>query len=327
MIKRREFITLVGGAAAWPVAASAQSPQTPRSIGILMGLSEDDEGRDRLKVFRQALERLGWTENRNLHITYRWASADPTQALVFAKELADLKPDLFFAHSTPVTIALKEVAGSTPIVFIQVSDPVVSRVVESLPRPRGNITGFTNYEPAMTGKWLEILKTLAPGMVRVVYLFNSTTTPAFYRSWVEDAAQALSLKSIAAEVRTPDEISHSIKVLAGEPNGGLLVMPDVFTSTNSHQIIALAAAYRQPALYTFRFFAMQGGLLSYGIDVLDVYERAASYVDRVLRGANPGELPVQAPTKFELVINLKTANALGFEIPPTLLARADEVIE
>jgi putative ABC transport system substrate-binding protein len=327
MTTRREFVAALGVAAvAWPVAARAQQDRT-RRIGVLMGLADDPEGQARLAVFRQALERLGWTENRNLRVDYRWASGDALQARRFARELADLKPDLFLAQSTPVTVALKEVAGSTPIVFVQVSDPIVSRLVESIPRPGGNITGFTTFEPSMPGKWLEILKTAAPSISRVAYLFNPTTTPAFYRSSIEAAAQMLSLKTVAAEVQTPNEIHEGIKIFAKEPNGGLLVIPDVFTSTNSHQIIALAATYRQPALYTFKFFAMQGGLLSYGIDVLDIYQRATSYVDRILRGANPGELPVQAPTKFELVINLKTAKALGLEIPPTLLARADEVIE
>jgi putative ABC transport system substrate-binding protein len=218
VIRRRELITLPCGAAAWPSAVGAQ-PDRSRRIAVIMGLAEDAEGQSRLAVFRQALERLGWSENRNLRVDYRWAAADPVRVRNFAKELVDLKPDLFVAHSTPVTVALKDVAGSTPIVFVQVSDPVASRVVNSLNRPGGNITGFTNFEPAMSGKWLEILKTASPGITRVAYLFNPSTTPSFYRSSVEDAAQALSLKAVPAEVQTPDEISEKIRLFANEPNG------------------------------------------------------------------------------------------------------------
>jgi putative ABC transport system substrate-binding protein len=242
-------------------------------------------------------------------------------------ELNALRPDLIFAHSTTVTVAVKEVARETPVVFVQVSDPIVSGLVETIARPGGNLTGFTNFEPSMSGKWLELLKATVPSMTRVAYIFNPATTPSFYRSSVETAAPRLSLKAVATEVQTAAEIEEAIKTFAQEPNGGLLVMPDIFTSVNRQQIIAVAARYRQPAIYTFRFFAVEGGLMSYGIDVPDVYRQSASYVDRVLRGAKPGDLPVQAPTKFELVINLKTAKSLGIDIPPTLLARADEVIE
>jgi putative ABC transport system substrate-binding protein len=250
------------------------------------------------------------------------------QARTFAKELVDLGPDLVFTQSTPATVAAKEVvAGSIPIVFVQVGDPVVSKIVESLARPGGNLTGFTNFEPSMGGKWLELLKTIDPNMTRVVYPFNPATLPAFFPLSAEAAAPVLSLKMVGAEVRNPADLDLAIEVFAREPNGGLLVMTDVFNTVHRQQIFALAARYRLPALYPFKFFALDGGLMSYGINVLDVFQRSASYVDRVLRGANAGELPVQVPTKYELVINLKTAKALGLDVPPTLLATADEVIE
>jgi putative tryptophan/tyrosine transport system substrate-binding protein len=328
-LRRREFITLLGGAAAaWPLAARAQRSQRMRRIGVLIGVADDTEGRARLAVFRQTLQTLGWAESQNVQFDYRWAPQDAAQARTFAKELVDLGPDLVFTQSTPATVAAKEVvAGSIPIVFVQVGDPVVSKIVESLARPGGNLTGFTNFEPSMGGKWLELLKTIDPNMTRVVYPFNPATLPAFFPLSAEAAAPVLSLKMVGAEVRNPADLDLAIEVFAREPNGGLLVMPDVFNTVHRQQIFALAARYRLPALYPFKFFALDGGLMSYGINVLDVFQRSASYVDRVLRGANAGELPVQVPTKYELVINLKTAKALGLDVPPTLLATADEVIE
>src|SRR5262245_49425123 len=329
MIGRREFITLVGGAAvAWPLAARAQQVRRMRRIAVLMGVADDAEGRARIAAFRQALQGLGWTESHNVQFDYRWGPKDSTQARYFAKELVDLQPDLIFSQSTPATVAAKEVvAGSIPIVFVQVGDPVVSGVVESLARPGGNLTGFTNFEPGMSGKWLDLLKTISPSMTRVGYLCNPARLPACSGASVEAAAPALSLKTIAAEVRNAGEIGLAIETFAREPNGGLLVMPDNFATLNRQQIFALAARYRLPALYPFKFFALEGGLMSYGIDVLDVFRKSTTYVDRVLRGANAGDLPVQVPTKYELVINLKTAKALGLTVPDILLARADEVIE
>jgi putative tryptophan/tyrosine transport system substrate-binding protein len=328
MSTRREFITLLGGAAAaWPLAARAQQARR-RRIAILMGVADDSEGRARIAAFRQTLQGLGWTESHNVQFDYRWGPKDATQARAFAKQLVDLQPDLIFTQSTPATVAAKEVvAGSIPIVFVQVGDPVVSGVVETLARPGGNITGFTNFEPSMSGKWLDLLRTISPSMTRVVYLFNPASLPAFFKPSVEAAAPVLSLKTIAAEVRNATEIELAIETFAREPKGGLLVMPDNFATLNRQQIFALAARYRLPALYPFKFFALEGGLMSYGIDVLDVFRKSTTYVDRVLRGANASDLPVQVPTKYELVINLKTAKALGLEVPPTLLARADEVIE
>ena len=328
-MKRREFITLLGGvAAAWPLAAMAQQPSRMRRIGVLMGVANDSEAQGRLAAFRQALERLGWSDNVNVQFDYRWAPKDTEEARTFTEELMELKPDLIFVQSTPMTIAAKEVvAGSIPIVFVQVADPVVAKLVETLAKPGGNLTGFTNFEPSMGGKWLELIKSVAPNITRVAYLFNPATSPAFFRQSVEMAAPILSLKAIAAEVRSPSDIDLAIQTFAREPNGGLLVMPDVFATVNRQQIFALAAQYRLPTLYTFRFYAVEGGLMSYGIDITDMFRQSASYVDRVLRGANPGDLPVQVPTKYELIINLKTAKALGLTVPETLLARADEVIE
>jgi putative tryptophan/tyrosine transport system substrate-binding protein len=327
-MSRREFIALLGGAVAWPLAARAQPPSRMRRIGVLMGVADDSEAQGRLAAFRQALERLGWSENVNVQFDYRWAPKGPEEARTFTKELIELKPDLIFVQSTPMTIAAKEgVAGSIPIVFVQVSDPVVAKLVETLAKPGGNLTGFTNFEPSMGGKWLELIKSVAPNITRVAYLFNPATSPAFFRQSVEIAAPILSLKTIAAEVRSPLDIDLAIQTFAGEPNGGLLVMPDVFATGTRQQIFAWAAQYRLPTLYTFRFYAVEGGLMSYGIDITEMFRQSASYVDRVLRGANPGDLPVQVPTKYELIINVKTAKALGLDVPPTLLARADEVIE
>ena len=328
-MRRREFITLVSGAAvAWPLAARAPQCERMRRIGVLLGVANDSEAQDRLVAFRQALERLGWTENVNVRFDYRWAPKGPEEARTFTKELIDLKPDLIFVQSTPMTVAAKEVvAGSIPIVFVQVSDPVVAKLVETLAKPGGNLTGFTNFEPSMGGKWLELIKSIAPNVTRVAYLFNPATSPAFFRQSVESAAPILSLKAVAAEVGSPSDIDLAIQTFALEPNGGLLVMPDVFATVNRQQIFGLAARYRIPTLYTFRFYAVEGGLMSYGIDITDMFRQSAVYVDRVLRGANPGDLPVQVPTKYELIINLRTAKALGITVPEMLLARADEVIE
>ena len=245
-----------------------------------MGVADDAEGQARLAAFRRALQLLGWNESYNVQFDYRWAPDGVAQARALAKELVDLRPDLIFAHSTPVTVAVKQAAGTIPVVFVQVSDPVASKVVESLGRPGGNITGFTSFEPAMSGKWLELLKTVAPGLTRIAYLYNPVTTPGFYPSSVEAAAPALSLEPVAAAVQDVGDIERAVEALARKPNGGLLVMPDVFTSVHRQLIIALAARHRQPAIYTFKFFATEGGLMSYGLDVLDIYRQAALYVDR-----------------------------------------------
>jgi putative tryptophan/tyrosine transport system substrate-binding protein len=327
-IKRREFIILLGAAGAvWPLAARAQQPDRVRRVGVLMGIADDLEGQARIAVFRQALQALGWSEGRNVQFIYRWSGGDVARARQFAKELLDLRSDVILANSTPVAAAVGETTRTTPTVFVQVSDPVTAGVVQSLARPGGNLTGFTNFEPSMASKWLELVKGIAPNITRVAYLFNPNTAPLLYASAVETAAPLLPIKPFAAELRNADEMEGVIEQFAREPNGALLVLPDLFTATNRQSIIALAARHRLPAVYPFRYFVASGGLMSYGTETLETYRQAASYVARVLKGENPGDLPVQAPSKYELVINLKTAKALGLEISPSLLARADEVIE
>jgi putative ABC transport system substrate-binding protein len=327
-IKRREFIILLGAAGAvWPLAARAQQPDRVRRVGVLMGIADDLEGQARIAVFRQALQALGWSEGRNVQFIYRWSGGDVARARQFAKELLDLRSDVILANSTPVAAAVGETTRTTPTVFVQVSDPVTAGVVQSLARPGGNLTGFTNFEPSMASKWLELVKGIAPNITRVAYLFNPNTAPLLFASAVETAAPSLSIKLFAAEVRNADEMEGVIEQFAREPDSALLVLPDLFTATNRRSIIALAARHGLPAVYPFRYFVASGGLMSYGIETLETYRQAASYVARVLKGENPGDLPVQAPTKYELVINLKTAKTLGLDLPQTLLARADEVIE
>jgi putative tryptophan/tyrosine transport system substrate-binding protein len=326
-MKRREFMVLLGCAAAWPLAAGAQQPDRVRRVGVLMGIADDPEGQARLIVFRQALRTLGWIEGRNVQFIYRWSAGDVMQARPFAKELLDLRSDVILANSTPIAAAVRDTTHTTPTVFVQVSDPVTAGVVQSLERPGGNVTGFTNFEPSMASKWFELLKGVAPNITRVAYLFNPNTAPLLYVRAVETAAPLLAIKPFAAAVHNADEMQREIEQFAREPNGALLVLPDLFTATNRQSIIALAAHHRLPSVYPFRYFVASGGLMSYGIEMLETYRQAASYVDRILRGEKAADLPVQAPTKYELVINLKTAKTIALEVPPTLLARADEVIE
>jgi putative tryptophan/tyrosine transport system substrate-binding protein len=326
-MKRREFMVLLGCAATWPLAAGAQPPDRVRRVGVLMGIADDPEGQARLIVFRQALRTLGWIEGRNVQFIYRWSAGDVMQARPFAKELLDLRSDVILANSTPIAAAVRDTTHTTPTVFVQVSDPVTAGVVQSLERPGGNVTGFTNFEPSMASKWFELMKGVAPNITRIAYLFNPDTAPLFYVRAVETAAPLFSAKLIAAAVHNAAEMEGVIEQFARESDSGLLVLPDLFTATNRQSIIALAARHRLPAVYPFRYFVASGGLMSYGIEMLETYRQAASYVDRILKGEKPADLPVQAPTKYELVINLKTAKALGLEVPPTMLARADEVIE
>jgi putative tryptophan/tyrosine transport system substrate-binding protein len=327
-IRRREFMILLGAAAAaWPLAARAQQPDRVRRVGVLMGIADDFEGQARIAVFRQALQALGWSEGRNIQFIYRWSGGDVAHAHQFTKELLDLRSDVILTNSTPATVAVRDITRTTPTIFVQVSDPVGAGVVQSLARPRGNLTGFTNFDPSTAGKWLELLKRLAPNITRVAYLFNPNTAPLLYAKAVDTTAPSLSIKSIPAAVHNAVEIERALEQIARESDSALLVLPDLFNATNRQSIITLAARHRLPAVYPFRYFVTSGGLMSYGTELLDTYRQAASYIDRILRGERPGDLPVQQPTKFELVINLKTARALGLEVPPTLLARADEVIE
>jgi putative ABC transport system substrate-binding protein len=325
-MKRRQFMILLGGAAALPVAARAQ-PDRVRRVGVLMGISDDPEGQARVAVFRQALAALGWIEGRNVQFIYRWSAGDVVHARQFAKELLDLRSDVILANSTPIAVAVRDITRTIPTVFVQVSDPVTAGVVQSLARPGGNLTGFTNFEPSIASKWLELVKRAAPNITRVGYLFNPSTAPLLYARAVETAAPSLSVKPFAAEVHNAAEMESVIEQFARESDGALLVLPDLFTATNRQSIIALAARHRLPAVYPFRYFVASGGLMSYGIEMLETYRQAASYVDRILKGERSSELPVQQPTKFEFVINLKTAHILGLDVPPTLLARADDVIE
>jgi ABC-type uncharacterized transport system substrate-binding protein len=329
-MRRREFITLIGGAAAWPRAAHAQQGERMRRIGVLMSTpAGDPDAQLRMAAFQKGMLDLGWAEGRNYRIEYRWAAGDTGLLRSYARELVQMAPDLILANSTPATVALQEQQPGMPVVFVQVTDPVGQGLVASLARPGGNLTGFTSFEFSIGSKWLEMLKVVAPHVTRVALVFNPETAPFAGLFWppVEAAAPAFDVTPIRAAARDADEIERVVAALAREPNGGLMVLPDVSTMNHRDQIIALAGRHRLPAIYPFRYFAASGGLLSYGTDVTDVFRRAASYVDRILKGARPGELPVQAPTKLELVMNLRAAKMLGIVMPPLLLARADEVIE
>jgi putative ABC transport system substrate-binding protein len=330
-MRRREFITLVGSVATiWSFAARAQQTERLRRISVLMSFAESDpEAQARVAAFRKGLQELGWAEGRNIHSDIRWAADDAALMQRFAKELVALHPDLILSHNTPTTASLLQQTRTIPIVFAVVSDPVGSGFVVSFPRPGGNVTGFTNIEPTMAGKWLELLKEIAPHVARVAFLFNPATAPYAedYLGPFKAAAASLALEAIGAPVRDTSELESAIAAQARAPNGGLVVMTDSFLVAHRVEITSLAARYRLPATYPFRSFVELGGLLSYGNDLVDSFRRAASYADRILKGEKPSELPVQAPVKFELVINRKTAKALGLTIPSSLLATADKVIE
>ena len=328
-MRRREFIAILGGAAAgWPLGARAQQSNRPRLVGALFAMAPSDpEAEMRVKAFETGLRELGWVEGRN-SLEYRWAPRDSSLLLSQATELVSLGPDVILATGTPVVAALRQ-GNPPPVVFVQVTDPIGNGFVPNLARPGGYLTGFTSFEFTVGSKWLEALKHVAPAVQRVALIFNPDTAPFAHLFWqpVVEAAPAFDVEPIQTPVRDAGEIKHALETFAREANGGLMVLPDVSTTNYRDLIIALAARHRLPAVYPFRYFAASGGLMSYGSDLADVYRRAASYVDRILKGAAPGELPVQAPSKFELVINLKTANALGLTVPPLWLGRADEVIE
>jgi len=330
-MRRREFITLLGGAAAvWPLAARAQQGDQMRRIGVLMAFAESDrEGQAWVAAFREGLQKLGWTEGRNIRIDTRWAAADAEAMQRFAKELVALQPDLILTQNTPTTAAMLQQTRTIPIIFANVSDPVGSGFVASFARPGGNATGFIVLESTMAGKWLELLKEIAPRVNRVAFLFNPATATfaEYYLNPFKAAAASFAVEAIAAPVHDTSELETVIAAQAHEPNGGLIVMPNAFADAHRTEITSRAAHYRLPAVYPFRYYAELGGLLSYGSNQRDNFRRAASYADRILRGAKPSELPVQAPVKFELVINLKTAKALGLDVPLPLQLRADEMIE
>ena len=331
-MRRRDFIKVIGGtAAAWPLAARAQQTERMRRVAVLMAYAESDpEGHLLLHTFTGALEELGWRADRNVLIEYRWGGDDIDRMRSFAKELVALRPDVILANTTPVIAAFQRETRTIPIVFVVVSDPVGDGFVSSLARPRGNITGFLHLEASVGGKWLELLKEIAPQVRRAAIMFNPKTAPSggnYYLPAFEAAARAFAVQSIIAPVRSDTDIEAAIASLADEPGGGLVVMSDGFVRVHRQTIIAATARQKIPAVYPLRVNAVDGGLLAYGPYYPDLFRQAAPYVDKILRGAKPSELPVQVPTKFELVINRKTAEALGIDIPPMLLARADEVIE
>jgi putative ABC transport system substrate-binding protein len=329
VVRRRELISLLGGSMVWPLQARAQQPT--RRIGMLIGYAEDDpQIQARLAAFRQGLESNGWKEGRNINIDYRFAPAGPDQAQVFAKELVALQPDVLVGNSTPATAALLRETRSIPIVFVGVSDPVGSHFAASIARPGGSTTGFTNFAPSMIGKWLEMLKQVAPGIAQAAVIFNPKTAPgggSFFLEPFEEVARSFAVEPIAAPVKDADEIASAVAAMASKPGGSLIVMPDAFTTVHRQLIILLSARHALPAIYPYRYQAVEGGLLSYGVDDIDLMRRAAPYVDRILKGEKAADLPVQAPIKFDLVVNLRAAKVIGVTVPPTLIALADQVIE
>jgi putative tryptophan/tyrosine transport system substrate-binding protein len=330
-LKRRDFIMLLGGAAAWPRTLIAQGTDRARRIGVLMELAASDpQARSNVAALQRGLYKLGWSQGGNLGIDYRWAPDDAVLVWKFAKGLVELRPDVIVAHSSPVVATLLGQTRDIPIVFVSISDPVGEGFVASFARPGGNVTGFTNFESSMTGKWVELLKEIAPDVTRIVFLFNPQAAAAggsYFLRPIDAAASTLKMKAVMALVHDDDEIEAAFAALAGEPGTGVVLLPDIFTVAHHQLVIALAARYRVPTIYPYRFMVEREGLISYGVDINNLFERSATYVDRILKGAKPAELPVQAPTKFELVINRKTAKALGLDVPPTLLARAEEVLE
>jgi putative ABC transport system substrate-binding protein len=330
MSNRREFITLLGGmAAAWPVAAGAQQPERMRRVGVLLSIAEaDPDAQRRIRAFQHGLEELGWTEGRNVRIDYRFGAGDAGRIATQVADLVALKPDVIVGNSTPVVVALRQATRSIPVVFVQIIDPVGSGLVKSLARPGGNMTGFSDFEFGTSSKWLELLKEIAPSATRAAVLLapDLASSTGLLRA-LEDVAPSVGVQLTPVPARDAAEIKRGLDSFARQSNGGLIVLPSPLTAVHRDMIITLAARHRLCAIYAFRYFALSGGLLSYGVDNADLYRRGASYVDRILKGISPADLPVQQPIKFELIINLKTAKALGIEVPPMLLARADEVIE
>jgi putative ABC transport system substrate-binding protein len=331
-IKRRNFLTLAGSAAiGWPLAARAQQRgERVRSLGVLMAQKENDpQGQARDAALRAALAELGWSEGRNLKITWRWTGADTERVRDYSAELVRLAPDLIYANGTPNVAALRQETTTIPIVFAVVNDPVAQGFIASMAHPGANITGFSFLEYSLVGKSLEMLKQIAPAMARVAVMFNPDTYPyyAIHLRSFETVAKVLGLTLSAAPVHTPADIESAIADLGKQPGGALLATPDPYMNAHRDAVIRAAEQYRVPATYSYRQHVQEGGLMSYGADVLDIIRRSASYVDRILKGAKPADLPAQAPVKFEMAINLKTAKAIGLEVPPTLIALADEVIE
>jgi putative ABC transport system substrate-binding protein len=329
-IARRSFIVALGGAVvAWPLATRAQQPERMRRVGVLIGTAENDpETKRRVEALQRGLSEAGWTEGKNVHFEYRFSGGDPERMRRFALEVVGIAPDVIVVHSNDFLAALRQTSTVIPTVFAQVGDPVGSGFVESLAHPGGNLTGFTTFESDIGGKWLQTLKEIAPWVTRVLVLLDANIAANLaYLSAAQMAAKSVGMTLIAGAIRDSSQFDPIIATFADQPNGGLVVLPSPMTGANRELIIGFAAKYRLPAIYAFRFFAISGGLVSYGVDTADLYRRAASYVDRILKGAKPADLPVQQPTKYELVINHATAKAIGLDVPPSILARADEVIE
>jgi putative ABC transport system substrate-binding protein len=330
-VRRRDFITGLGGTALWPMAVRAQQPDRMRRVGVLMDTAESNpEGQARIAAFREVMQGLGWTEDRNIHIDYRWGAGDVERTHAYAAELVSFRPDVIFAYAAAQFASLSRETKTIPIIFVGASAPVEDGYVASYSRPSGNITGFTAFEPSMVGKWLAALKDVAPAIVRVALIVNPDTAVlrgTFYLTAFNNAALALAIESTVVNVHSASDIETATAAIGRQPGGALIVAPETFTTANRELIVALAAHHQLPAIYGLRQFPLSGGLMSYGPDTVDLARRAASYVDRILRGEKPADLPVQAPNKYELVINLKTAAALGLTIPETLLATADEVIQ
>jgi putative tryptophan/tyrosine transport system substrate-binding protein len=329
-MQRRDFITLLGGAAAaWPLAARAQQTDRMRRIGVLVGIAESDrEGQARVAAFRQGLHDLKWVEGHNVRIEIRWGAGDAVRTSAYAAELVGLAPDVILGTNTPTVRALKQATDTIPIVFAGNSDPVGDGVVASLAKPGGNITGFTGFDAAIAGKWVQLLKETSSGTERIAVIFNPDSAPyTIFLPVMETVAPQVGVTLIRAPVRDTAAIESAISKLASAPGGGLVVLPDIFMALNRELILRLAARSRLPTMGPLRFYPADGGLMSYGSNFPGLFRQAAAYVDRILRGEKPADLPVQAPTKFELVINLKTARALGIEVPPGVLAIANEVIE
>jgi len=328
-MRRRQFITLLGVAAAWPLTARAQQGERMRRIGVLMSIADDREGQERVAVFREELQKLGWTEDRNVRIDYRWTGGDPEHMRTYAAEIVQAIPDVILANGSPIVAALRQETRTIPVVFAAVIDPLGQGFVANLARPGSNITGFTNMEFTVLGKMLELLKEMAPNVIRAAAMFNPMTGSYVpnYLLLSEASSASLGIDLAAIPVRDVAEIEATVGNLGRQSGSGLILPPEPFTITHHKLIIAMADQHHVPAIYAYRSFVGEGGLMSYGPDPYDIFRRAASYVDRILRGETPSELPVQQPTKFEFVINLKTAKKLGLTVPDRLLALADEVIE